>query len=214
MHPILWLEDSDGVFADRLVLTRNNRGWSQEVLAEKARIRQEHLSRLERKKARPLLRTALRLAKALEVPISVLTGEYSLDTPVLPALASNGYKSQLLSGHVFDVTVTVPLDASNSMALSLGFLNAARLQKADRLLLHAHDSRLTPQQQYRNARSGIEWCYGQGYRPRIALVCDSGPDRFEAARFGMEIVADWGLPATCRLNVADAIQWLHSDAQR
>jgi transcriptional regulator with XRE-family HTH domain len=193
----------------RLVFLRKKAGYSQEELAARAGITQEHLSKIENGKVAlklpTLVHLAKALAKALNLPIGVVIGE-NLFTPVLRESASGGYQTKLLSGGIFGVTVTVPLEASNSLPLSFGYLADARLERTDRILLYKHDIRLTPEQRYRNARSGIEWLYAQGYGPRVALISDS-----ESDRYGMDAVREWGLDAACYPNEADAIRWLHSE---
>ena len=51
---------------------RETRGWSQELLAEKADLNRSYLGEVERGRAIPSLTTAHKLASALELPLSGL----------------------------------------------------------------------------------------------------------------------------------------------
>ena len=64
-------------FGDRLRHERESRGWTQKQLAEKARVPQETISRLETGKHRgPQIEVAVKLAKALKVSLDYLAGRY------------------------------------------------------------------------------------------------------------------------------------------
>lgn len=54
---------------------REARGWSQELLAERADLNRSYLGEVERGNAIPSLATAAKLASALEVPLSGLLSE-------------------------------------------------------------------------------------------------------------------------------------------
>ena len=61
----------------RLAKLRRERGWTQEELAVRARLRRETIGRLEaatKKTRRPSLRTLERLAKAFGLPVAELLG--------------------------------------------------------------------------------------------------------------------------------------------
>jgi transcriptional regulator with XRE-family HTH domain len=61
----------------RLAKLRRERGWTQEALADRARLRRETIGRLEaatKKTRRPSLRTLEKLAKALDVSMGELLG--------------------------------------------------------------------------------------------------------------------------------------------
>jgi XRE family transcriptional regulator, regulator of sulfur utilization len=51
---------------------RDARGWSQELLAEKADLNRSYLGEVERGRVMPSLATAAKLAAALEIPLSAL----------------------------------------------------------------------------------------------------------------------------------------------
>jgi XRE family transcriptional regulator, regulator of sulfur utilization len=51
---------------------RETRGWSQELLAERADLNRSYLGEVERGAATPSLATAAKLASALEIPLSGL----------------------------------------------------------------------------------------------------------------------------------------------
>ena len=51
---------------------RVERGWSQELLANRAELNRSYMGEIERAAAMPSLATAAKLALALEVPLSVL----------------------------------------------------------------------------------------------------------------------------------------------
>ena len=51
---------------------RNKRGWSQEMLAERAGLSRTYLARLETARQDPTLSTLEKIAKALRVKVSVL----------------------------------------------------------------------------------------------------------------------------------------------
>lgn len=51
---------------------RERRGWSQELLAEKADLNRSYLGEVERGKVIPSLATAAKLATALEISLSCL----------------------------------------------------------------------------------------------------------------------------------------------
>jgi transcriptional regulator with XRE-family HTH domain len=51
---------------------RENQGWSQELLAEKADLNRSYLGEVERGRVIPSLATAQKLASALEIPLSGL----------------------------------------------------------------------------------------------------------------------------------------------
>ncbi len=54
---------------------REARGWSQELLAERADLNRSYLGEVERGSAIPSLATAAKLASALEIPLSGLLSE-------------------------------------------------------------------------------------------------------------------------------------------
>lgn len=51
---------------------REDRGWSQELLAEKADLNRSYLGEVERGRVMPSLATAGKLATALDIPLSGL----------------------------------------------------------------------------------------------------------------------------------------------
>lgn len=51
---------------------REQQGWSQEALAERADLNRSYLGEVERGRAVPSLETAAKLASALEIPLSGL----------------------------------------------------------------------------------------------------------------------------------------------
>lgn len=59
-------------FGRNLLRTRQARGLSQEALAERAGIHRTQISLFETGRRQPLLETLLRLAGALEVPVTML----------------------------------------------------------------------------------------------------------------------------------------------
>ena len=58
--------------AMRIRELRNKRGWSQEMLAERAGLSRTYLARLETARQDPTLSTLEKIAKALRVKVSVL----------------------------------------------------------------------------------------------------------------------------------------------
>lgn len=60
---------------------RESRGWSQEVLANRARLNRSYMGEIERATAMPSLATAGKLAQALEVPLSELISRCELPAP-------------------------------------------------------------------------------------------------------------------------------------
>lgn len=64
---------------------RESRGWSQERLALRAELNRSYMSEVERATAIPSLVTAAKLARALEVPLSVLIARCEHEaTPAAP----------------------------------------------------------------------------------------------------------------------------------
>ena len=59
-------------FAVVLRSSREERGWSQEQLAERADLNRSYLGEIERGQAIPSLATVAKLANALEIDLSVL----------------------------------------------------------------------------------------------------------------------------------------------
>lgn len=58
--------------AKNLVRLREERGWSQEELADQAGLHRTYVSGIERRVRNPTLKVLERLAKALKVPASAL----------------------------------------------------------------------------------------------------------------------------------------------
>ena len=63
------------VFGRAVREQREARGWSQELLAERADLNRSYLGEVERGSAIPSLATAAKLASALEIPLSGLLSE-------------------------------------------------------------------------------------------------------------------------------------------
>lgn len=79
-------------FGDRLKSLRQSRKLTQAVLAERAGVTDETVSRVERGAFEPALSTAIALARALDTPLDALTGGAESDThrplphPLAPAV--------------------------------------------------------------------------------------------------------------------------------
>lgn len=61
--------------AKRIVALRAEKGWTQERLAEEASIQRSYIADLERGSRNPSVRTLVKLANALGIPVSSLFGE-------------------------------------------------------------------------------------------------------------------------------------------
>jgi transcriptional regulator with XRE-family HTH domain len=71
-------------FGAAVRLLREQRGWSQERLANRAELNRSYMGEIERAAAMPSLATAAKLAEALEVPLSELIARCELpDRPVV-----------------------------------------------------------------------------------------------------------------------------------
>lgn len=68
------------LFGQSLRLLRTERGWSQERLAEAAGITLNYVGNLERGEQGPSLHVLIRLARALEIDLSVLVSDFRRDT--------------------------------------------------------------------------------------------------------------------------------------
>jgi transcriptional regulator with XRE-family HTH domain len=68
------------VFGQTLRRFRNGKGWSQEQLADRAGITLNYVGNLERGEQGPSLHMLVRLARALEVDLPTLLGEFKLDS--------------------------------------------------------------------------------------------------------------------------------------
>ena len=67
------MRDLTAIFAGRLRQARNDKGWTQEDLAESAKLSPRYVGQLERNQASPSLNVVGRLARALGVePIDLL----------------------------------------------------------------------------------------------------------------------------------------------
>lgn len=64
------------LFGQSLRRLRTERGWSQERLAEAAGITLNYVGNLERGEQGPSLHVLVRLARALEIDLSVLLGDF------------------------------------------------------------------------------------------------------------------------------------------
>lgn len=64
------------LFGQALRRFRTERGWSQERLAEAAGITLNYVGNLERGEQGPSLHVLVRLARALEIDLSVLVGDF------------------------------------------------------------------------------------------------------------------------------------------
>jgi transcriptional regulator with XRE-family HTH domain len=62
----------------RLRLLRDARGWSQSQLARRAQLNRNVINTAERDRSRPVRDNLVRIAQALEVSVSVLTGEEAM----------------------------------------------------------------------------------------------------------------------------------------
>jgi transcriptional regulator with XRE-family HTH domain len=58
--------------AKRIVTLRTAKGWSQEILAERASIQRSYVADLERGSRNPSVRTLVKLANGLGVPVQSL----------------------------------------------------------------------------------------------------------------------------------------------
>jgi len=67
------------LFGQALRRFRNDRGWSQERLAEAAGITLNYVGNLERGEQGPSLHVLVRLARALDIDLSVLVGDFPRD---------------------------------------------------------------------------------------------------------------------------------------
>ncbi|HYK04390.1 MAG TPA: helix-turn-helix transcriptional regulator [Thermoanaerobaculia bacterium] len=68
------------LFGQSLRRLRTERGWSQERLAEAAGITLNYVGNLERGEQGPSLHVLVRLARALEIDLSVLVSDFRRDT--------------------------------------------------------------------------------------------------------------------------------------
>jgi transcriptional regulator with XRE-family HTH domain len=59
---------------------RESRGWSQELLANRAQLNRSYMGEIERATAMPSLATAVKLAQALGVPLSELISRCEVST--------------------------------------------------------------------------------------------------------------------------------------
>lgn len=64
-------------FAKNIQQVLRNRGWSIQQLADRAQLDRSNLSKVIRGREGCTLEKAVRIAKALEVPLSVLTEDFS-----------------------------------------------------------------------------------------------------------------------------------------
>ena len=69
------MDDALGAIGRNVSRLRRARGLSQEELAHAAELRQAYLSQLEAGKRNPTIRTLIRIAEALGVPLSGLIDE-------------------------------------------------------------------------------------------------------------------------------------------
>jgi transcriptional regulator with XRE-family HTH domain len=65
------------LLAERIVSLRRAKGWSQEELAERASMQRSYLGDLERGFRNPSVRTLVKVANALGVPIAALLSDES-----------------------------------------------------------------------------------------------------------------------------------------
>jgi len=70
--------NNDKIFGDKIKLFRSQRGWNQELLADKAGLSQSEISKIEGGKVKGERETIQKLASALEVQPEVLVRNTSL----------------------------------------------------------------------------------------------------------------------------------------
>ena len=72
-------------FGERLARLRDERGWTQQELAERAKVRYETINRIENgKHTEPRVYVVVALAKALGTTTDYLCGMYDDDSEALP----------------------------------------------------------------------------------------------------------------------------------
>ncbi len=69
-------------FAALIRRLREDRGWSQERMAERAELNRTYIGEIERAAVMPSLATASKLAQALELPLSALIAQCEQAAPV------------------------------------------------------------------------------------------------------------------------------------
>lgn len=91
-------------------IIRRQRNLTQEQLAERAGFSAVHISEIERGKKRVLLDTAIKIASALEVPITVFTKEIPLN------------EDYIVSTPNFDILIESSRNIQNSLVILQNFM--------------------------------------------------------------------------------------------